>query len=87
LVAGLPQGYAEVRVGQERYYTQHGVFYQRGPRGYVVVRAPRGAILRSLPPHYARIQVGSATYCRYGDVYYQPVRAGYRVVDAPVMLP
>ena len=83
----LPRGYSEVRVGRDRYYTQRGVFYQRGPRGYVVVRAPRGAIIRTLPPHYTRIYVGSAVYYRYGDVYYQPVRDGYVVVDAPAAQP
>ena len=80
----LPHGYAEVRVGHDRYYTHRGVFYQRGPRGYVVVRAPRGAILRTLPPYCTRIYVGSAVYYRYGDVYYQPAREGYVVVEAPV---
>ena len=81
----LPRGYAEVRVGRDRFYTQRGVFYQRGPHGYVVVRAPRGAILRSLPPHYTRIYVGTTVYYRYGDVYYQPVRDGFIVVDQPVV--
>ena len=51
----LPHGYAEVRVGHDHYYTHRGVFYQRGPHGYVVVRAPRGAILRTLPPYCTRI--------------------------------
>ena len=83
----LPRGYSEVRVGRDRYYTQRGVFYQRGPRGYVVVRAPRGAVIRSLPPHYTRIYVGSTVYYRYGDVYYQPARDGYVVVDAPAAQP
>ncbi len=83
LGVALPRGYAEVRVGRDRYYTQRGVFYRRGPHGYVVVRAPRGAILRTLPPHYTRIYVGSNIYYRYGDVYYQPVPNGYVVVDAP----
>ena len=80
----LPHGYAEVRVGHDHYYTHRGVFYQHGPHGYVVVRAPRGAILRTLPPYCTRIYVGSAVYYRYGDVYYQPSRDGYVVVDAPV---
>lgn len=80
---GLPRGYTEVRVGHDRYYTQRGVFYQRGPRGYVVVRPPRGAIIRALPPHYTRIYVGSSVYYRYGDVYYQQAPNGYVVVDAP----
>src|SRR5882757_9195620 len=83
----LPRGYSEVRVGRDRYYTNHGVFYQRGPRGYVVVHAPRGAVIRALPPRYTRIYVGSSVYYRYGDVYYQPVRDGYVVVDAPTAQP
>ena len=79
----LPRGYAEVRVGHDRYYTHRGVFYQNGPRGYVVVRAPRGVVVHSLPTHYTRIYVGSTLYYRYGDVYYQPVSGGFVVVDAP----
>ena len=56
----LPHGYVDVVVGREHYYSYRGVFYRRGPRGFVVVRAPRGAILRELPPHCARIYVGAS---------------------------
>lgn len=82
---GLPHGFAEVRVGKDRYYERRGMFYRPGPRGgYVVVRAPRGAILRALPPRYVRIYVGGTAYYRYGGVYYRPVSDGYVVVDSPV---
>jgi hypothetical protein len=81
----LPHGYAEVRVGRDHYYEHRGVFYQHGPRGYYVVRAPRGAIVRALPPAYTRIYVGNVLYYRYGDVYYQPARKGYVVVDPPAV--
>lgn len=81
--APIPRGYAEVRVGPDRYYYHRGVYYRPGPRGYTVVRAPRGAFIRVLPPHYTRIYVGGVYYYRYGDVYYQPYRDGYVVVDAP----
>ncbi|HVZ65363.1 MAG TPA: DUF6515 family protein [Lacunisphaera sp.] len=83
----LPHGYAEVRVGRDRYFEHRGVFYRHGPHGYVVVRAPRGAVLRTLPPYYTRIYVGNVMYYRYGDVYYQPVRDGYVVVDPPAATP
>jgi hypothetical protein len=79
-----PQGFAEISVGRERYYTRRGVFYRRGPRGYVVVRAPRGAVVRVLPPVYTRIYAGGAWYYRSGNVYYSAVPGGYAVVDAPV---
>ncbi|MDD2762631.1 MAG: DUF6515 family protein [Opitutaceae bacterium] len=82
----LPHGYLDVRVGREHYYTHRGVFYRRGPHGLMVVRAPRGAIIRALPPHCARIHVGNVVYYRYADVYYQAVPQGYAVVDAPAVV-
>lgn len=81
----LPHGYLDVTVGREHYYTHRGTFYRRGPHGLMVVRAPRGAILRALPPHCARVYVGNVVYYRYGDVFYQPVPQGFVVVDAPPM--
>jgi hypothetical protein len=82
----LPHGYVEIKVGREHYFSHRGTFYQRGPHGLIVVRAPRGAILRELPPHCARIYVGNVIYYRYGDVFYQPMRHGYVVVDAPTVV-
>ena len=83
----LPHGYVDVVVGRDHFYSHRGVFYRRGPRGFVVVRAPRGAILRGLPPHCARIYVNNVIYYRYGDVYYQAVPQGYMVVDPPAAAP
>jgi hypothetical protein len=77
----LPHGYLDVVVGREHYYSHRGTFYRRGPHGFVVARAPRGAIVRELPPHCARIYAGRVVYYRYGDVYYQAVPRGYMVVD------
>lgn len=79
----LPHGYLDVVVGHEHYYSYRGTFYRRGPHGFMVVRAPRGAFVRELPPHCARIYVGGVVYYRFGDVYYQPAREGFVVVDAP----
>jgi hypothetical protein len=81
----LPHGYLDVVVGREHFYSYRGTFYQRGPHGYVVVHAPRGAIVRELPPHCARVYVGRVVYYRYGDVYYQQVPRGYMVVEAPTV--
>ena len=82
----LPHGYLDVTVGRDHYYSYRGTFYQRGPHGLMVVRAPRGAIIRELPPHCARIYVGNVVYYRYGDVFYQPMRHGYVVVEAPTVV-
>ncbi len=79
----VPHGYTSVHVGRDNYYYHRGVFYRPGPRGYYVVRAPRGAVIRTLPPHYSRVYIGSSVYYRYGDVYYRDYDGGYVVVDAP----
>lgn len=80
----LPRGHVRVSVGSERYYEHRGVFYQRGPRGYKVVSAPRGAYVRHLPPYYTRLYVRGVVYYRSGAVYYRAERDGYVIVDAPV---
>jgi hypothetical protein len=79
----LPHGYAEVHYGRDRYYYHRGYYYRPGPHGYVVVRPPRGIIVRELPPRCSRVYVGSTVYYRYDNVYYQPVSGGYVVVDQP----
>ncbi len=81
----VPHGYAEVVVGREHYYHYHGMYYRRGPHGrLVVVRAPRGAVIRELPPRCVRFRVGPVVYFRFGDVCYREVPGGFMVVDAPV---
>lgn len=79
----LPNGYAEVNVGRDRYYYHRGTFYRPGPHGYYVVRPPRGAIIRDLPPRYTRVYYGGTIYYRYDDVYYRPAPGGYVVVEPP----
>jgi hypothetical protein len=79
----LPHGYAEVSVGRDHYYYHRGTFYRPGHRGYEVVRAPRGCIVRELPPRYARVYFNGSLFYRYNDVYYQSCPDGYVVVDPP----
>jgi hypothetical protein len=81
----LPNGYVDVVVGREHYYHYRGNFYHRGLHGYVMVRAPRGAMIRELPPRCARIYVGNVVYYRYGDVFYCAAPGGYVVVDPPAV--
>jgi len=81
----LPNGYLDVVVGKEHYYSYRGNFYRHGPRGFMMVRAPRGAVIGELPPRCARIYVGNVVYYRYGDVFYRAAPGGYVVVDAPAV--
>jgi hypothetical protein len=82
--APLPHGYARVAVGSSHYYYNRGTFYRPGPHGgYYVVRAPRGAVVRTLPPYYRRVYWGGSPYYYYSGVYYQSSPGGYVVVEPP----
>jgi len=79
----LPFGYAKVRVGGAKYFYHAGVFYQKGPHGFLVVSPPVGAIIASIPVGFQVVVIGGATYYCYGGTYYQRVPSGYIVVEAP----
>jgi hypothetical protein len=68
-----------------RYFYHGGVFYRyRGyPPGYVVVRAPVGAIVAALAVGFTTLVIGGLTYYHYGGVHYQKVPSGYVVVEPP----
>jgi uncharacterized protein YgiM (DUF1202 family) len=79
----LPAGHRTVYVGRSRYFYGSGVFYKHGPSGYVVIRAPIGAVIAAPPSGCRTVVVGGATYYAYNGDYYQNAPAGYVVVQAP----
>jgi len=79
----LPHGAISLRVGHDHYHEHRGVYYQRRPHGYVVVAAPRGAVVRRLPPSRTRIYHRGEVYYRSGDAYYLARGDDYVVVDPP----
>lgn len=79
----LPRDHVQVRVGRDAYEYHRGIFYRPSRGGYVVVRAPRGAVIHTLPFGYARVIVSGRVYYRYADVYYQEAPSGYVVIDPP----
>jgi hypothetical protein len=80
----LPNGFLDVSVGRDHYYMRRGIYYHRGSHGMMVVRPPRGAIIRTLPPYCPRFFINGLFYYRYGDVYYRQVPEGYVICEAPV---
>lgn len=84
VVARLPAGHHSVRVGRQPYSYHRGVFYRKGPSGFVVVRAPIGAVVVNLPLGYRHWVLGGITYYSSGNVYYRAVPAGYEVIEPPV---
>jgi uncharacterized protein YgiM (DUF1202 family) len=83
----LPAGHRTVYVGRSRYFYGSGVFYRHGPSGYVVVRAPIGAVIAAPPASCRTVVVGGATYYDYNGDYYQNAPAGYVVVQSPPVVP
>ncbi len=74
-----------IRVGRFTYYFHQGHFYRRGPRGYLSVRAPFGAMVMSLPLGSVRVTVGGLDYWMADGIYFRPELQGYRVVTAPLL--
>jgi Family of unknown function (DUF6515) len=85
LVDVLPLGFLSLVIGGEPYFYHDGWFYRRHGRGYVVVRAPIGAVVRVLPPGHAAVWVGRREYFVAYGTYYVWDRAarGYVVVAEP----
>jgi len=78
-----PAGHRTIRAGGVKYFYHGGIYYQKRPSGFVVVRAPIGAIIATLPIGFITFVVGGSTYYHYAGVYYQQVPSGYVVVETP----
>ena len=83
VVQKLPRGYKRVWYNRVPYYYERGVFYRPGASGYIVVRAPIGAIVISLPAGYQRIWIDGSFYYAYGGYFYRRVLGAYVVVEPP----
>jgi hypothetical protein len=83
VVGNLPANPREIFVGRQKYFFHQGVFYGQGPGGYVVIRAPIGAIVATIPMGFLTFAVAERTYFYYGGIYYRQVPSGYMVVESP----
>ena len=85
VVVNPPSERTRVVVGSHEYHYAHGVFYRVGPKGYVAIRGPIGARIRTLPVGYVNIVIGGAPFFFYYGTYYQfdPVANEYVVVSPP----
>ena len=79
----LPRGFVSLTIGDGRYYYSDGLFYRSGPRDYVVVPAPVGAVIYTLPGGCHKVIVDDMAYYSYNGIYYSRVPGGYQVVEAP----
>lgn len=61
------------------------VWYAPGPRGYVVVRPPFGAVIIDRPAFFSLVTIGAVAYLYANGVYYREHQGGgYEVVPPPV---
>jgi len=83
VIPKLPRGYKRAWYNRVPYFYRHGVFYRPGLSGYVVVKAPFGAIVVSLPVGFQTIWVDDSAYYAYGGIFYKRVPGGFAVVEPP----
>jgi len=79
----LPWGCTPLRVADMVYYYLEGTYYRETPSGYVIVSAPRGAMITALPERHKVIVYENTDYYYYNSTYYVKQPAGYTVVTPP----
>ncbi len=78
----LPRVAIRLTVGGFPYYYCEGDYYRYGPRGYVIVPAPVGAVVTTLPEPHQTVIINGVVYHYDNGVYYQQGPGGYVVVPA-----
>lgn len=79
----LPWGCVPLRVSNLLYYYLAGTYYQETPSGFVMVPAPRGALITELPERHKVIVYDKTDYYYYNSAYYIKEPRGYTVVTPP----
>ena len=82
-VKRLPKGYRDVWIGRNRYFQHNGIFYRRGPSGFMVVDPPIGVVVLSLPLGAVSLLIGGITFYLCGGIYYRNIPGGFQVVKCP----
>lgn len=84
-VHGAPVRSRMVVWGGVNYRYLDSVWYAPGPRGYVVVRPPFGAVIVDRPAFFSLVTIGAIAYLYANGVYYREhTGGGYEVVPPPV---
>jgi len=81
----LPHSHVRIFIHGLPYFYFGGVFYRYHSSGYIVVRAPIGAIVQVLPVGFIAFNLGGFTYYYVNDVYYtwDDDQEAYVVVEKP----
>ncbi len=79
-----PGFHSIIHVGSMAFIFMDGLFYRRGPKGYIVAPAPLGATIPALPPAAILVTIDGEAYYNCSGVLYKQTPAGYLVVSEPV---
>jgi len=85
-IDNLPQGFVTLRVDQETYYYDNGIFFQKIIRehAYIIVPPPIGAVVFTIPQGYSLMLIDGVSLYEIKGVYYRRVLEGYKVIYPPV---
>jgi hypothetical protein len=83
-VGTLPPGHRPYYYRGRPLYFHDGLWYERRPRGYFIVRPPIGLYVPVRPPNYTTMWIGGVYYYA-NDTYYRwaDSRKAYEVVGQP----
>ena len=82
----IPASHRVVKVNHRSYHYHRGVFFDRRPYGYAVVRAPYGARIAELPAGYITLGLGPSRYFYFSGTWYMQRNREYVVVKAPATI-
>lgn len=85
VIQTLPKNHQVVKVANQTYLLQKGVYYTKNKRGYKVVKAPVHATIAQLPyGHTTKLIRGQLYYVHNGTYYrYKPQTKRYQIVVLP----
>lgn len=76
----LPAGYVRFLHGDEAFYYSEGVYYQKKPHGYVIVKPRAGFRVATLPRGYTVVRERGVTFYSFNNVRYRKTGGFFVVV-------
>jgi len=76
----LPAGYVRFLHNNETFYYSEGVYYEKKPHGYVIVKPRAGFRVATLPRGYRVIRERGVTFYSFNNVRYRKLDGFFVVV-------
>lgn len=79
-LSSLPVGYVRFLHGDETFYYREGIYYEKKPHGFVIVKPRAGFRVASLPRGYRIVREGGSMFYSYNNVRYRKLGGFFVVV-------